>query len=141
MVPNGTPNMNTRTAVPDNTLRPYVENRLSTYAAAAISVTNYERTFIIGDHQRYTLGSMEFVNSPLHENQPYVFFVRLYSSDPVSCAYSGRGREGGREGSLVPRPCPKIGKRAWSHLQKFPYVLCQQSSFGVEESCSSITNY
>ena len=36
--------------------------------------------------------------------------------------------------SLVPRPRPKIGERAWSHLQKFPYVLCQQSSFGVEES-------
>ena len=42
--------------------------------------------------------------------------------------------------SLVPRPRPKIGERAWSHLQKFPYVLCQQSSFGVEESRSSIAN-
>ena len=37
--------------------------------------------------------------------------------------------------SLVPRPRTK---RAWSHLQKFPYVLCQQSSFGVEESRLSI---
>ena len=30
--------------------------------------------------------------------------------------------------SLVPRPRPKIGERAWSHLQKFPYVLCQRDS-------------
>ena len=36
--------------------------------------------------------------------------------------------------SLVPRPHPKIGKGAWCHLQRFPYVLCQQSLFGVEES-------
>ena len=43
--------------------------------------------------------------------------------------------------SLVPRPHPKIGKGAWCHLQIFPYVLCQQSSFGVEESRSSIANY
>ena len=42
--------------------------------------------------------------------------------------------------SLVPRPHPKFGERAWSHLQKFLYVLCQQSSFGVEESRSSIAN-
>ena len=40
-----------------------------------------------------------------------------------------------------PGPTPKIRKGAWSHLHKFPYVLCQHSSFGVEESCSSITNY
>ena len=39
-----------------------------------------------------------------------------------------------------PGPVQKLG-RAWSNLQKFPYVLCQQSSFGVEESCSSIINY
>ena len=45
------------------------------------------------------------------------------------------------ETSLVPRPHPKIGKGAWCHLQKFLYVLFQQSSFGVEESCLSITNY
>ena len=44
-------------------------------------------------------------------------------------------------GSLVPRPHPKIGKGAWCYLQIFPYVLCQQSSFGVEESRSSIANY
>ena len=25
--------------------------------------------------------------------------------------------------SLVPRPRPKNGKRAWLHLQKFPYAL------------------
>ena len=43
--------------------------------------------------------------------------------------------------SLVPRPHPKIGKGAWCYLQTFPYVLCQQSSFGVEESRSSIANY
>ena len=43
--------------------------------------------------------------------------------------------------SLVPRPHPKIGKGAWCYLQRFPYVLCQQSSFGVEESRSSIANY
>ena len=43
--------------------------------------------------------------------------------------------------SLVPRPHPKIGKGAWCYLQIFPYVLCQQSSFGVEESRSSIANY
>jgi len=34
--------------------------------------------------------------------------------------------------SLIPMPHPKIGERVWSHLQKFLYVLCQQSSFGVE---------
>ena len=43
--------------------------------------------------------------------------------------------------SLVPRPHPKIGKGAWCYLQIFLYVLCQQSSFGVEESRSSIANY
>ena len=40
-----------------------------------------------------------------------------------------------------PGPTQKIGKGAWCHLQKFPYVLCQQSLFGIEESRSSITNY
>ena len=34
--------------------------------------------------------------------------------------------------SLIPRPCPNNWKRAWSHLQKFPYVLSQQCSFGVD---------
>ena len=43
--------------------------------------------------------------------------------------------------SLVPRPHPKVWKRAWCHLQEFPYVLCQQSLLGVEESRFSITNY
>ena len=43
--------------------------------------------------------------------------------------------------SLVPRPRPKIGKGAWCQLQRFPYVLCQQSTFGVEESRSSIANW
>ena len=47
----------------------------------------------------------------------------------------------GVQTSLVPRPHPKIGKGAWCYLQIFPYVLCQQSSFGVEESRSSIANY
>ena len=42
--------------------------------------------------------------------------------------------------SLVPRPCPKIGKGAWCYLQRFPYALCQQSLFGVEKSHSSIAN-
>ena len=27
----------------------------------------------------------------------------------------------------------KIGKRAWSYLQNFLCVLCQQSSYGLEE--------
>ena len=36
---------------------------------------------------------------------------------------------------------PKNGKRIWSNLQKFPNVLCQHSSFRVEESHSSITGY
>ena len=35
----------------------------------------------------------------------------------------------------------KIAKRAWSHLHKFLYVLCQQCSLGVDESHSSTTNY
>ena len=43
--------------------------------------------------------------------------------------------------SLVPRPHPQIRKGAWCYLQKFPYVLCQQSSFGVQESRLSISNY
>ena len=30
---------------------------------------------------------------------------------------------------------------AWSHLENFPYVLCQQFSFGVDESRSSITKF
>ena len=42
--------------------------------------------------------------------------------------------------ALSPGPTQKIGERVWSPLQKFPYVLCQQSS-GVEESHSSIANY
>ena len=104
MVPNGAMNINTRTAVPDNTLGPYVENQISAYAAAAIPVTDYQRTFTIGDSQTYTLNNgMQFVNSPLRANQAYVFFIRLYSSDPVSYMYNGRkgrevGMEGGREG-------------------------------------------
>ena len=65
--------------------------------------------------------------SPLYPSlYPYVTHVMNYSR-PSTC-------------SLVPMPRPKIGKRAWSNLQKFSYVLCQQSSFGVEESRSSITN-
>ena len=36
-----------------------------------------------------------------------------------------------------PGPAQKLGK-GW---QLFLYVLCQQSLFIVEESCSSITNY
>ena len=36
--------------------------------------------------------------------------------------------------SLVPRPHPKIGKGAWSHL-------CKQFLFGVDKSRSSISNY
>ena len=37
------------------------------------------------------------------------------------------------------QPHPKI--RSWSHLQQFPYVLCQQSSFEIDKSHFSITNY
>ena len=85
--------MNTRTEVPDDTLGPYVEDQISTYAAAAISVTDYQRTFIIGNGQTYRLNDMEFVNSPLLANQAYVFFVRLYSSAPVSYMYNGIGSE------------------------------------------------
>ena len=108
MVPNGLMNMNTRTAVPDNTLGPYDENQISTYAAAAINVADYQRTFTIGDGRTSTLNSMQFVNSPLRANQAYVFFIRLYSSNPVSYMYNeevvrevGReegGRVGEREG-------------------------------------------
>ena len=98
MVPNGATNMNTRTAVPDDTLDPYVENRLSTYAAAAINVADFQRTFTIGNGQTYTLNGMQFVNSPLRANQAYVFFIRLYSSNPVSYMYNEEVvREVGRE--------------------------------------------
>lgn len=91
--------MNTRTEVPDGTLGPYVENQISTYAAAAISETDFQQTFTIGDGQTYSLNGMEFVNSPLRANQAYVFFIRLYSSDPVSYMYNKEiGREVGREG-------------------------------------------
>ena len=79
--------MNTRTAVLDDTLGPYDENRLSTYAAAAINVADFQRTFIIGNGQTYTLNGMQFVNSPLRANQAYVFFIRLYSSNPVSSEF------------------------------------------------------
>ena len=109
MVPNGLTNMNTRTAVPDDTLGPYDENQLSTYAAAAINVADYQRTFTIGDGRTSTLNGMQFVNSPLRANQAYVFFIRLYSSEPVSYMYNeevvrevgreeGGGRVGEREG-------------------------------------------
>ena len=40
--------------------------------------------------------------------------------------------------ALSPGPAQKLGKGPGVTC---PYVLCQQSSFGVEESCSSITNY
>ena len=90
VVPNGLTNMNTRTEVPDNTLGPYDENRLSTYAAAAINEADYQRTFIIGDGQTSTLNSMRFVNAPLRANQAYVFFIRLYSSVPVSYSVLAR---------------------------------------------------
>ena len=46
--------------------------------------------------------------------------------------------EGGLIVASSPGPCPKIGKRAWSH---FLYVLCQHSLFRVEESRLSIANY
>ena len=90
--------MNTRTEVPDNTLGPYDENRLSAYAAAAINQADYQRIFVIGDGQISTLNGMQFVNSPLRANQAYVFFIRLYSSVPVSYMYNEEiGREGRRE--------------------------------------------
>ena len=79
--------MNTRTAVPDDTLGPYDENQISTYAAAAINVADFQSTFIIGDGQTYTLNGIQFVNSPLRGNQAYVFFIRLYSSNPVSSEF------------------------------------------------------
>ena len=100
MVPNGLTNMNTRTTVPDDTLDPYDENQISTYAAAAINVPvpSSRSTFTIGDGQTYTRNGMQFVNSALRANQAYVFFIRLYSSNPVSYMYNEEmGREVGRE--------------------------------------------
>ena len=41
--------------------------------------------------------------------------------------------------SLITRPRPP--KRVWSHMQTSPYLLCQQSLFVIDQSCSSITNY
>ena len=42
--------------------------------------------------------------------------------------------------SLIPRPCPeKSGIGPGQTCKKFPYVLCQQSLFGVDKSHSSIT--
>ena len=67
----------------------------------------------------------------------------LVSPDPLPCvSWVGSGHE---TRSIIlalsTGPTPKIGKGTWCHLQKFPYVLCQQSLFGVEKSHSSITNY
>ena len=98
MVLNGAMNMNTRTAVPDGMLRPY-DNQMTFYAAASINMGDYQRTFIIGDGQSYTRNNVEFMNSPLRADQQYVFFVRLYSSNPVSYMYNeegGRKRKGER---------------------------------------------
>ena len=90
--------MDTRTVVPDDMLRPYDNDSQRFYAAASINVGNDPRTFIIGDGQRYTRNNVEFVNSALRANQDYVFFVRLYSNNPVSCMYNekGKGREDGK---------------------------------------------
>ena len=100
MVLNGAMNMNTRTAVPDGMLRPYDsnDNQMTFYAAASINVGDYQRTFIIGDGQSYTRNNVVFMNSPLRGNQQYVFFVRLYSSNPVSYMYNEEeeGREDGK---------------------------------------------
>ena len=84
VVLNGASDLDTRTDVPDNTLRPYDNNNQGIYAAASIDVGNYRRTFIIGDGQIYTRNNMQFMNSALRANQDYVFFIRLYSSNPVS---------------------------------------------------------
>ena len=92
--------MNTRTAVPDGMLRPYDsnDNQMTFYAAASINVGDYQRTFIIGDGQSYTRNNVVFMNSPLRGNQQYVFFVRLYSNNPVSYMYNEEeeGREDGK---------------------------------------------
>ena len=99
MVLDGTSDMNTRTAVPDGMLRPYDnDNQMTFYAAASINVDQFQSTFIIGDGQNYTRNNVEFMNSPLRGNQQYVFFVRLYSSNPVSYMYNEEeeGREAGK---------------------------------------------
>ena len=90
--------MDTRTVVPDDMLRPYDNDNQRIYAAASIDVGDYQRTFIIGDGQIYTRNNVEFMNSALRANQDYVFFVRLYSSNPVSYMYNeeGEGREDGK---------------------------------------------
>ena len=98
MVLNGASDMDSRTVVPDDILRPYDNDNQRIYAAASINVGDYQRTFIIGDGQSYTWNNVEFMNSPLCANQDYVFFVRLYSSNPVSYMYNeeGDGREDGK---------------------------------------------
>ena len=67
--------------------------------------------------------------------------LEIFMSNEFSYTLQEQDPQDPKTLSLVPRPRPKIGKRACSHLQKFLYVLCQQSSFGVEESRSSIANY
>ena len=98
MVLNDASDIDTRTFVPDNMLRPYNNDNQRFYAAASIDVDNYQRTFIIGDGRTYTRNNEEFMNPALRANQNYVFFVRLYSNNPVSYVYNeeGDGREDGK---------------------------------------------
>ena len=98
VVLNDASDIDTRTFVPDNMLRPYDNDNQRFYAAASIDVGDYQRTFIIGDGQIYTHNNVQFMNSALRANQDYVFFVRLYSNISVSYMYNeeGDGREDGK---------------------------------------------
>ena len=65
-------------------LLPDGRNQTSYYVAAAISVEDFQRTFLIGDRQTYILDNETFVNVPLSMDQEYTVFIRLYSSLNVS---------------------------------------------------------
>ena len=79
--------IDTRTEVLDSRLLPASQNLTNYYAAGAIMVGDLQTTFSVGNGQISILNGMAFENVRLSADQPYVFFVRLYSSEMVSYIY------------------------------------------------------
>jgi len=85
-------NIDTRTEVPDSILLPASQNQTYYYAAGAIMVGDFQTTFSVGNGQISILNGVAFENVRLSADQPYVFFIRLYSSEIVSYIYVWKKR-------------------------------------------------
>ena len=87
VVSTGNIGIDTRTEVLDSRLLPASQNLTNYYAAGAIMVGDLQTTFSVGNGQISILNEVAFENVRLSADQPYVFFVRLYSSEMVSYIY------------------------------------------------------